>query len=135
MAALQAKLQANKGLIQAGHYGGGGEIASPIPRSMRLDVPKFSGTDPDRWIFSITEYFTLLSTPEALALEELKQRQFLYMMQHLNPQTVHIKPPDDDYVAPATSLTLEKKLNEFGEECFDITRVDDKANGNPVKDR
>ncbi|GJQ96506.1 hypothetical protein Tco_0007645 [Tanacetum coccineum] len=30
---------------------------------MRLGVPKFLRTDPDRWIFSITEYFTLLSTP------------------------------------------------------------------------
>ncbi|GKD59190.1 reverse transcriptase domain-containing protein [Tanacetum coccineum] len=55
MAVLQAELQATKGLIQAGCYGGGGQTASPIPRSMRLDVPKFLGTDPDRWIFSITE--------------------------------------------------------------------------------
>ncbi|GJR01955.1 ty3-gypsy retrotransposon protein [Tanacetum coccineum] len=47
----------------AGRYGSGGETASPIPRSMKLDVPRFSGADPDRWIFSITEYFTLLSTP------------------------------------------------------------------------
>ncbi|GJV67706.1 ty3-gypsy retrotransposon protein [Tanacetum coccineum] len=62
MAALQADLQATKGLFQAGRNGGGGETASPIPRSMRLDVPKFSRTDSDRWIFSITEYFTLLST-------------------------------------------------------------------------
>ncbi|GJR90372.1 ty3-gypsy retrotransposon protein [Tanacetum coccineum] len=30
---------------------------------MRLDVPKFNGTDPDSWIFSITEYFALLNTP------------------------------------------------------------------------
>nr|GEW13387.1 retrotransposon-related protein [Tanacetum cinerariifolium] len=29
---------------------------------MKLDVPKFSGANLDRWIFSITEYFTLLST-------------------------------------------------------------------------
>ncbi|GKA00668.1 retrotransposon-related protein [Tanacetum coccineum] len=36
MVALQAELQAPKGLIQAGRYGGGGEITSPIPRSMRL---------------------------------------------------------------------------------------------------
>nr|GFB95265.1 hypothetical protein [Tanacetum cinerariifolium] len=40
MAALQANLQATKGLIQAGHNGDGGETASLIPRSMRLDVPK-----------------------------------------------------------------------------------------------
>ncbi|GKB82820.1 hypothetical protein Tco_0949715, partial [Tanacetum coccineum] len=30
---------------------------------MRLDVPKFLGTDPDSWIFAITDYFTLLNTP------------------------------------------------------------------------
>nr|GEV46985.1 putative zinc finger, CCHC-type [Tanacetum cinerariifolium] len=40
---------ATKGLIQAGRYGGGGETVSPISRSMRLDVPKFLGTDPDRF--------------------------------------------------------------------------------------
>ncbi|GKC04660.1 hypothetical protein Tco_0996270, partial [Tanacetum coccineum] len=62
LAAWQADLQGTKGLIQAGRNGGSGETASPIPRSMRLDVPKFSGTDRDRWVFSINEYFTLLST-------------------------------------------------------------------------
>ncbi|GJT86703.1 hypothetical protein Tco_1068420 [Tanacetum coccineum] len=30
---------------------------------MRLDVPKFSGSDPGSWIFSINEYFTLLAAP------------------------------------------------------------------------
>nr|GEY36207.1 major facilitator, sugar transporter-like, major facilitator superfamily domain protein [Tanacetum cinerariifolium] len=54
MTGLQAELQATKGLIQAGSYGCGGETASPILCSMRFDVPKFSGTDPDRWIFSVT---------------------------------------------------------------------------------
>ncbi|GJR75689.1 ty3-gypsy retrotransposon protein [Tanacetum coccineum] len=42
---------------------GGGDSGSALPRAMRLDVPKFNGTDPDSWIFSITEYFTLLNTP------------------------------------------------------------------------
>ncbi|GJW78740.1 hypothetical protein Tco_0140422 [Tanacetum coccineum] len=55
-------------------------------------------------------------------------------MEPLTPQTFHIKLPDDDYVAPATSPTLDKQLNEFWEECSDITRVADKANGNHVKD-
>ncbi|GJU86697.1 major facilitator superfamily domain protein [Tanacetum coccineum] len=40
MAALQADLQATEGLFQAGRNGGGGETTSPIPRSIRLDVPK-----------------------------------------------------------------------------------------------
>ncbi|GKB47639.1 hypothetical protein Tco_0898392 [Tanacetum coccineum] len=55
------------------------------------------------------------------------------VMQPLTPHTVHITPPDDDYVARATSPTLDKQLNEFEEEFSDITRVADKANGNPVK--
>ncbi|GKC08140.1 hypothetical protein Tco_0999750 [Tanacetum coccineum] len=56
------------------------------------------------------------------------------VIQPLTPQTVHITPPDDDYVAPATSPTLDKQLNEFGKECSDITRVAEKENGNHVKD-
>ncbi|GKC94897.1 hypothetical protein Tco_1160339 [Tanacetum coccineum] len=55
-------------------------------------------------------------------------------MQSLTPQTVHITPLDDDYVAPATSPLLEKHLNEFGEEISDITRVAEKADGNLVND-
>ncbi|GJX60309.1 hypothetical protein Tco_0291699 [Tanacetum coccineum] len=51
------------------------------------------------------------------------------VMQPLTPQTVHITPPDDDYVAPATSPTLDKQLNEFMKECFNITRVAEMANG------
>ncbi|GKD43517.1 hypothetical protein Tco_1268162 [Tanacetum coccineum] len=30
---------------------------------MRLDVPNFSGVDPESWIFAINEYFSLLNTP------------------------------------------------------------------------
>ncbi|GJW32118.1 ty3-gypsy retrotransposon protein [Tanacetum coccineum] len=30
---------------------------------MRLDVPKFSGLNPESWIFAINEYFSLLNTP------------------------------------------------------------------------
>ncbi|GJV13292.1 hypothetical protein Tco_1354833 [Tanacetum coccineum] len=56
------------------------------------------------------------------------------VMQPLTPQTIHITLPDDDYVAPATSPTLDKQLNEFGKEYSDITRVSEMADGNPVKD-
>nr|GEZ41326.1 hypothetical protein [Tanacetum cinerariifolium] len=89
MATLQAELQATKGLIQAGSYGCGGETASPIPCSIRFDVPKFSGIDPNRWIFSITEYFTLLSTMVdqrlrvvGLNLEGDAEKWFRLMMRH-----------------------------------------------------
>nr|GEV86881.1 hypothetical protein [Tanacetum cinerariifolium] len=47
---------------------------------------------------------------------------------------VHITLPDDDYVALATNPILDKQLDEFRKECFDITRVSEKVNGNPVKD-
>ncbi|GJT09584.1 retrotransposon ORF1 [Tanacetum coccineum] len=52
------------------------------------------------------------------------------VMQALTPQTVHITPSDDDHVALGTNPILNKKLNEFREEFFDITRVAKKANGN-----
>ncbi|GKD51268.1 ty3-gypsy retrotransposon protein [Tanacetum coccineum] len=42
--------------------GGGGGEHGLIPRSMRLDVPKFTGADPDAWLFAIQEYFSLLNT-------------------------------------------------------------------------
>ena len=62
IAALQLELQTTKAMIQQGRSGGDA-LVTQLPRSMRLDVPKFSGADPDGWIFSINEYFTLLSTP------------------------------------------------------------------------
>ncbi|GKA18269.1 hypothetical protein Tco_0698106 [Tanacetum coccineum] len=57
-----------------------------------------------------------------------------HVMQPLTPQTVHITPPDDDYVAPATNPILNKHLNEFGEEFADNTRVYKKINSNPIND-
>ncbi|GKB09677.1 hypothetical protein Tco_0837989 [Tanacetum coccineum] len=56
------------------------------------------------------------------------------VMQPLTPLIVHITPPDDDYVASATSPTLDKQLNEFRKECSDITRIVKKANCNQVND-
>ena len=58
--ALRAELQEAKALLQVRH-GGGGEQG--LPRSMRLDVPRFTGVDPESWLFSINEYFSLLNTP------------------------------------------------------------------------
>ncbi|GJY13060.1 hypothetical protein Tco_0382369 [Tanacetum coccineum] len=56
------------------------------------------------------------------------------MMQPLTPHTVHITPPDDDYVASATNPILDKHLKEFGKEFSNITRADEKADSNPIKD-
>ncbi|GKC12138.1 putative reverse transcriptase domain-containing protein, partial [Tanacetum coccineum] len=47
-------------------------------------------------------------------------------------KTIHITPPDDNYVASATDPILNKHLNEFGEEFSDNTRVSEKINNNPV---
>ncbi|GJW93030.1 ty3-gypsy retrotransposon protein [Tanacetum coccineum] len=60
--ALRAEIQVATRVIQTRH-GGGGDQGLLLPRSMRLDVPKFSGVDPESWLFSINEYFTLLNTP------------------------------------------------------------------------
>ncbi|GJY47564.1 hypothetical protein Tco_0436627 [Tanacetum coccineum] len=57
-----------------------------------------------------------------------------HIMQPLTPQTVHIAPPDDDYVAPATNTILNKLLNEFREEFADNTRVSEKIDSNPIND-
>ncbi|GJS41286.1 hypothetical protein Tco_0566329 [Tanacetum coccineum] len=54
------------------------------------------------------------------------------VMQPLTPHTTHITPPDD--VAPATSPILDKHSNKFREEFYDITRVVEMVDGNPVKD-
>ncbi|GJY07714.1 hypothetical protein Tco_0374768 [Tanacetum coccineum] len=40
------------------------------------------------------------------------------VMQTLTPQTVHITPPDDDYVAPAANPIFDKHLNEFEKKFF-----------------
>ncbi|GJY26495.1 hypothetical protein Tco_0401221 [Tanacetum coccineum] len=57
-----------------------------------------------------------------------------HVMQPLTPQTVHIAPPNDDYVAPATNPILNKLLNGFGVEFADNTRVSEKIYNNPVND-
>ncbi|PWA58748.1 prolyl oligopeptidase family protein [Artemisia annua] len=44
-------------------HGGGDDQGSLLSWSMRLEVPKFNGTDPERWIFAIYEYFDLIATP------------------------------------------------------------------------
>ncbi|GKB67686.1 hypothetical protein Tco_0929098, partial [Tanacetum coccineum] len=54
------------------------------------------------------------------------------IMQPLIPQTIHITPPDDDYVAPTTNHMSNKQLNKFEEEFSNITKVAKKEYDNLV---
>ncbi|GJS74377.1 hypothetical protein Tco_0707218, partial [Tanacetum coccineum] len=53
-------------------------------------------------------------------------------MQSLTPQTVHITPSSDNYVAPATNPMSNKQLNKFEEEFFNSTKGAEKEYDNPV---
>ncbi|GJW89475.1 reverse transcriptase domain-containing protein [Tanacetum coccineum] len=54
------------------------------------------------------------------------------VMKPLTPQMVHITPPDDDYVEPATNPMSNKQLYKFKEEFSHITKVAKKEYDNPV---
>lgn len=45
----------------------GGLDLSPILRSMKMEVLKFDGADPNGWAFCIENFFDFHGTPEALA--------------------------------------------------------------------
>ncbi|GJW58571.1 hypothetical protein Tco_0105302 [Tanacetum coccineum] len=76
--------------------------------------------------------------------EDIEQiRQFLTpnifdvmddVIQPLILKTIHTTPPDNDYVAPATSSILDDLLEEFGNEILNVTMVDEGAECNPTKD-
>nr|GEV03716.1 reverse transcriptase domain-containing protein [Tanacetum cinerariifolium] len=73
MATLHAELQVTKEMIQAAcHGGGGGDNRSlTLPRSMRFDVPKFSG-DATKW-FRLMSRNKLITTWEGF-LESVQNR-------------------------------------------------------------
>ncbi|GJX91239.1 hypothetical protein Tco_0344565 [Tanacetum coccineum] len=52
------------------------------------------------------------------------------VMQPLTPKIIRITPPDDDYVASVTNLILDKHLNEYGKELFDMTGVNENGSLN-----
>ncbi|GJX97567.1 hypothetical protein Tco_0353365 [Tanacetum coccineum] len=56
------------------------------------------------------------------------------IVQPLIPEPIHTTPPNDDYVAPATKLILDKLLEDFGDEILNVTMVDEEADFNPTKD-
>lgn len=43
--------------------------ATPRLHTMKLDIPKFNGEDPNQWIFNIQEYFDFHKTPEDQRLQ------------------------------------------------------------------
>ncbi|GKE44617.1 hypothetical protein Tco_1471901 [Tanacetum coccineum] len=47
-------------------------------------------------------------------------------------EPIHTTPPNDDYVAPATKLILDKLLEEFGDEILNVATIDEEAD--PTKD-
>ncbi|GKC87078.1 hypothetical protein Tco_1147727 [Tanacetum coccineum] len=49
-------------IVQTRH--GSGDPGALLPRSIRLEVPKFNGTEPESWIFAIQEYFDLLENTD-----------------------------------------------------------------------
>nr|GFA73850.1 hypothetical protein [Tanacetum cinerariifolium] len=77
----------------------------------------------------------LVYNKEKLVREEEEDYDILlqdHEMQPLTPQTVHITPPDDNYVEPATNSTLNIHLNEFGEDFAYNNGVSEKIDSNPV---
>lgn len=59
---LAQELHTTRALVTSNGRTGSGDNLN-LPRSMRLDVPKFHGGDPERWIFSVNGYFDLHNTP------------------------------------------------------------------------
>ncbi|GKC82305.1 hypothetical protein Tco_1138022, partial [Tanacetum coccineum] len=56
------------------------------------------------------------------------------VMQPLTPQTMHITPPDEDYVTQANNPIFDMSLKEFGVELFDMSGDDEKVDGNYIED-
>nr|GEZ50069.1 hypothetical protein [Tanacetum cinerariifolium] len=56
------------------------------------------------------------------------------VIQPLIPQPIYTTPPNDDYVAPATKLILDKLLEEFRDIILNVTMVNEEADLNPTKD-
>nr|GEV33238.1 phytochrome B [Tanacetum cinerariifolium] len=56
------------------------------------------------------------------------------IVQPVIPEPIHTTPPNDDYVAPATKLNLNKLLEELCDEILNVAMIDEEANFNPTKD-
>ncbi|KAJ9553883.1 hypothetical protein OSB04_017928 [Centaurea solstitialis] len=56
-------------VLMANRHGSGGGDRDVILRSMRLDLPKFRGSNSEGWIFAINKYFTLHATTSEQRLQ------------------------------------------------------------------
>jgi len=54
----------------------GPDITPISTTAMKLDIPRFDGTDAPGWIFKITQFFDFHRTPEDQRLRMLEQRVF-----------------------------------------------------------
>ncbi|GJS06681.1 hypothetical protein Tco_0363477 [Tanacetum coccineum] len=108
------------------------DMEDPVPRDLPIVQPYFPPTPfpghPKKQKDNLYKTGKTVRIPKKFLQRKLRRMKGTWMM------TVHITALDDDYVAPATSLILEKHLNKFGEEIYDITRVTEKADGNLVND-
>nr|GEV01498.1 hypothetical protein [Tanacetum cinerariifolium] len=55
------------------------------------------------------------------------------IIQPLIPKTIHVTPPNEDYVAPTTKSILDYLLEEFEDEILNVTMVDEVAECSPNK--
>ncbi|GJR50879.1 hypothetical protein Tco_1401400 [Tanacetum coccineum] len=56
------------------------------------------------------------------------------VIQPLIPQPIQTTPPNDDYVAPATTSILDELLEEFRDEIVNVAMVKEEADSNPTRD-
>ncbi|GJR19323.1 hypothetical protein Tco_0967850 [Tanacetum coccineum] len=120
------------------------DMKEPVPRNLPVVQPykihkkraqEDEGDMDDGWDIMIKDVERLrqILTPTIHTLLNLEPIVQLYMPRGpVRDETVHITPPDDDYVAPPTNPIWDKHLNKFGKEYFDMTRVDE--NGSHSKE-
>ncbi|GJX14644.1 hypothetical protein Tco_0206402 [Tanacetum coccineum] len=111
----------------------------------RLGAKNLRRMGQEKFKMSVTMTHSGIQTMKVdIMIEDVEQiRQFLTpnvldemdkVIQPLISQPIHITPPNDDYVAPATKSILDELLEEFGDEILNVTMIDEEADFNPTKD-
>ncbi|GKC39889.1 hypothetical protein Tco_1052273 [Tanacetum coccineum] len=81
---------------------------------MCLDVPNFTGEDPEKWLFAIAEYFSLLNT---LADQRLRIRCKESVMDHFWPSKY------EDPQGALSKLIQLGNVEEYQGDAFSLARV------------